>query len=274
MRRLPSTLALMWLAGIVAISLLVPILSHRSPLQPIAGPLLSPAIYPPLGTDSLGRDLWIRMAIGGRLSLGLAAGAACLAVATGTAIGLLAAVLGGTCDRVLVWGANMLLAIPGLLLAMLLVATMGPGVSAIVLAVGMGGAPGYARLARAVFLQVQGESFIASARALGGSRWWVAWHHLLPNAMPQLTSFAATFFAWSFAGTTTLTFLGFSGDPAMPEWGAMLNAARLDLIQAPWAAAWPALAISLTILAVHQLADSAGLRLPDKPAELTEMTEV
>jgi peptide/nickel transport system permease protein len=274
MHRLPSSLALAWLAAILAVSLLVPAMSQQSALQPEAGPLLSPAAHPPMGTDALGRDLWIRMALGGRLSLGLASGAACLTIMAGTVIGLLAAVLGGTCDRLLVWGANVMLAIPGLLLAMLLVATMGPGLTAIVLAVGIGGAPGFARLARSVFVQIQRESFIASARALGGDRWWVAWRHLLPNALPQLLSFAATFFAWSFAGTTTLTFLGLSGNPAMPEWGAMLNAARLDLIQAPWEAAWPALAISLTILAVHQLADGARPASPANPFKLTEQTKV
>jgi glutathione transport system permease protein len=93
---------------------------------------------------------------------------------------------------------------------------------------------------------------------MGGDMAWIAGRHVIPNAQPQLLSLMATYYAWSLLGVVTLSFLGLGGDPSIPEWGAMLNAGRADLIGAPWAALWPALAISLTVLSVHALADRSG----------------
>jgi peptide/nickel transport system permease protein len=159
------------------------------------------------------------------------------------------------------WLGNVLLAIPGLLLAMLLVASLGPGLPAVVLAVGIGGVPGYARLTRTLASQLLRDGYVSAARSLGAGRGWIALRHLLPNSLPQLIPLATTHFAWALLGTTTLTFLGLAGDPAIPEWGALLNASRAHLLEAPWAALWPGLAISLTILSVH----AWGRRLAERP---------
>ena len=261
-RRVPIVLPGVWLALVVALSLLAPVLARHDPLQPVADPLSSPSAGAPLGTDSLGRDLFSRMLFGGRLSLGASILAVSLTILAGGVAGLAAAMAGGWADRAIVWIANSALAIPGLLLAMLLVAAMGPGFPAVVLAVGVGGAPGFARLARSVFLQVKQDRFIEAAAALGADPLWVASRHILPNSRPQLVSIMATHYAWALMGTITLTFLGLGGDPSVPEWGAMLNAGRVDLIGAPWAALWPALAISLTVLSVHAIADSIGRSSP------------
>jgi peptide/nickel transport system permease protein len=153
----------------------------------------------------------------------------------------------------IVWLSNSLLAIPGLILAMLLVAAMGPRLLTVILAVGFGGAPGFVRLSRTIFLQIRGQNYVTASIALGANRTWIAGHHILPNAKNQLLSLATTHYAWAFMGTTTLTFLGLAGDPSIPEWGVMLNAGRAHLIDAPWLAIWPGCAISLTILAVHRL---------------------
>jgi ABC-type dipeptide/oligopeptide/nickel transport system permease subunit len=241
------------LGGVVLLSLLAPLLTAHDPLQPIAPSVSPPSFLAPLGTDTLGRDLWARLAYGGRLSLGASLVAASLMVSLGGVAGLLAASFGGWLERAILWSANATLAIPGLLLAMLLVAALGPGLPTVVLAVGLSGAPGFARMARTVFLQLQETSYVASSAALGAGNGWIALHHLLPNARSHLLSLATTHFAWSFMGTTTLTFLGFGGDPSSPEWGTMLNAGRAYLVEAPWLALWPGLAISLTILAVHSL---------------------
>jgi peptide/nickel transport system permease protein len=248
----------LWLAVVILASLAAPFLARASPLQPIADPLTPPSSHAPLGTDALGRDLWARLIYGGRVSLGASFLALALTIVVGGVAGMAAALAGGWSDRVIVWGADSALAIPGLLLALLLVAAVGPGVPALVVAVGLGGAPGFTRLTRSVFLQVKQDGFVTAAAAMGADLSWIASRHVLPNAQPQLLSLVATHFAWALMGVITLSFLGLGGDPTIPEWGAMLNAGRADLVGAPWAALWPALAICLTVLSVHALAHRIG----------------
>lgn len=244
-------LALLWLGLVLAGALLAPALAPEGPFQPSGPPLAAPGPASPLGTDHLGRDLFARLLFGSRLSLGASAAASLITVLIGGLSGLAAALWGGAFDRLFRWSTNVMLAIPGLLLAMLLVAALGPGLTAVVLAVGIGGIPGYARITRAHAAQLLQDGYIAAARSLGAGRSWIALRHLLPNSLPQLIPLATTHYAWALLGITTLTFLGMAGDPASPEWGALLDASRAHLLQAPWAALWPALAISLTILSVH-----------------------
>jgi peptide/nickel transport system permease protein len=163
--------------------------------------------------------------------------------------------IGGGIDRTLLWLVNSMLAIPGLLFAMLFVAAMGPGLMPVMLSVGIGGIPGFARLTRTTTLQIQEETYIEAARALGASPLTIAFRHILPNAMRTLASFATTYFAWALLGTTTLTFLGLAGEPSLPEWGAMLNESRVYLVEAPWIAFWPALLLGLTMFSIHTLSE-------------------
>ena len=255
-------LALAWLAMVLIGALLAPSLAPEGPFQPVGSPLSPPGGPQLLGTDHLGRDLLARMLFGGRLSLGASAAASLLTVLLGGSLGLAAALLGGVFDAGFRWLANVLLAIPGLLLAMLLVAGLGPGLPAVVLAVGIGGVPGYARLTRSYALQLLQDGYVGAARSLGAGGGWIALRHLLPNSLPQLIPLATTHFAWALLGITTLTFVGMAGDPSIPEWGVLLNASRAHLLDAPWGALWPGLAISLTILSVHawghRLADLRG----------------
>jgi peptide/nickel transport system permease protein len=153
---------------------------------------------------------------------------------------------------------NIMLAIPGLLLAMLLVAGLSPSLRAVILAVGIGGTPGFARLARTVLVQLRQADYIVASETLGANWLWKTSRHLLPNARPQLLALGTIHFAWSLLSTTTLTFLGLAGDPSLPEWGSMLNASRTHLAEAPWLAFLPGMLISLTILAVHELGRRMG----------------
>lgn len=251
--RLGESLALAWWLIVIVVAVLAPWVARHSPTQPVAPPLAPPTTGMWLGADDLGRDVWSRMVWGSRVSLGAAVSAASLTVLLGGTVGLAAAVLRGWVERVSLWLANAMLAVPGLLLALVLVAGLGPGLPAVILAVGLGGAPGYARLARTAFLQVSEEGYVVAARALGASRPHIALHHLVPNASAALLSMATVHVAWSFMGTTTLTFLGLAGDPSIPEWGAMLNAGRAVLTTTPWPALIPGLAISLTILSTYSI---------------------
>lgn len=256
-RYFPLLLSSGWLFTVLLASIAAPVISDGNPLQPVASPLSTPLQHSPLGTDALGRDIWTRMLYGGRLSPVASLLATLITVGVGMFAGLVASSFGGWTDRAIVWLANSMLSIPGLLLAMLLVAAMGPGLQTITLAVGIGGAPGFARLARTLFMGLRERDYITASEALGGGRSWIAIHHLLPNALKQLISLATTHYAWAFMGTTTLTFLGLAGDPSIPEWGVMLDAGRAHLVDAPWLALYPGLAISFTIMAVH----SIGARL-------------
>lgn len=252
-RHLSVIFSLGWLMLVFGVSVLVPLISDTNPRQPVSEPLQSPTQHPPLGTDALGRDVWTRIVHGGRISPGASLVAMLVTVIVGGILGLVASSLEGWPDRVIVWLTNSTLAIPGLLLAMLLVAAMGPRLLTVILAVGFGGAPGFVRLARTIFLQIREQNYVTASIALGANRAWIAGHHILPNAKGQLLSLATTHYAWAFMGTTTLTFLGLAGDPSIPEWGVMLNAGRAHLIDAPWLAILPGCAISFTILAVHRL---------------------
>lgn len=251
-----KTLCILWLAAMVLMALIAPIISSADPYTPIGSPLQSPRDHPPLGTDALGRDFFARITHGARLSLSIPLLATLLTVLIGTTVSLTAIVVGGLSDRIILALTNAALAIPGLLLAMLLVAGFGPGIPTVVIAVGLGGIPGFVRLSRSIFLGIKEMGYIDAAYALGASRTRVALAHLLPNAAPQLFSLATTHFAWAFMGTTTLTFLGLSGDPSVPEWGAMLNSGRMHLIQAPWLTIIPGILISLTILTIHYLGEN------------------
>ncbi|MGD8864810.1 MAG: ABC transporter permease, partial [Anaerolineales bacterium] len=171
----------------------------------------------------------------------------------GASLGLLAVLYPHWIDSIILTFSNAALAIPGLLLAMLFVAAMGPGYLTVILAIGLGGAPGFVRLSRSVFAQISGEGYVEVARALGASKFRIAFKHILLNAIGPLTSLCTTYFAWAFMGITTLTFLGLAGDPSIPEWGAMMNSGRAYLIQAPWLALIPGTLISITILAVHHI---------------------
>jgi peptide/nickel transport system permease protein len=253
-----TRLALAWLLIIGGAAMLAPVLSTRPPRDPSAASLLKPSSEHPLGTDPLGRDVWSRLIHGGRLSLGIPLLALTLTLGVGGLAGIVAVVGGPILDRLILWGANALLSIPGLLLAMLLLAGLGPGIWTVVLAVGLAGAPGFARLSRSVLLLIRSQNYVEAAVALGGGPAWIAWAHLLPNAASQLASLAATHYAWSFLGTTTLTFLGLGGDPSLAEWGAMLNAGRSYLVETPRLALLPGGLITLTILAAQTLGDWLG----------------
>jgi peptide/nickel transport system permease protein len=252
-RDLPALLSAGWLFIVCIVSITAPVISNNNPYQPVAEPLTPPSQHFILGTDALGRDVWTRLAYGARLNPGASLLAAAITVVIGGLSGLIAASMGGWLERTIMWITNAMLAIPGLLLAMLFVAAMGPGLPTVILAVGFGGVPGFTRLARTIFHQFRERGYVPAAVALGAGRSWVALHHILPNAQSQLLSLATTQFAWAFMGTTTLTFLGLAGDPSIPEWGSMLNTGRAHLIDAPWLALFPGLAISLTILAVQSL---------------------
>lgn len=252
LRGLPI-LSILWLILISIVAVGAPVLAPLNPEQPLGPALSHPAQASFLGTDALGRDLLSRLIFGARFSLSIALLASGITISVGTIFGLTAAAFPGLFDRIMLWISNTLLAIPGLLLAMLVVARIGTGPASVVLAIGIGGVPGFIRLSRTLFIQIRSQEFVSSAAALGASKLWIARFHILPNAGSRYFSLATIHVAWAFLGATSLTFLGFAGDPSIPEWGSMLNVGRIYLNQAPHLAILPGFAISATILAIQGL---------------------
>jgi peptide/nickel transport system permease protein len=171
--------------------------------------------------------------------------------APGVGAGLVAGYMGGLWDAWLMRGVDVLLALPQLLIALVVVSVLGSGPWSVGLAVGLAGVAGFARLARAAVRQVREQDYVWAAEALGLSPVQVAARHVLPNAGGALAAYATIHFAWAILNTATLTFLGFGGSPAAPDWGAMLNDGRAYLIAAPWLSAAPGAAITLTVLAAN-----------------------
>jgi peptide/nickel transport system permease protein len=154
--------------------------------------------------------------------------------------------------------SNAALAIPGLLLAMILIAGMGPGITTIVLAVGLGGVPGFTRMSRAVFRELTEAGYVLAAQAVGTSQIRIIRSHIFPNSLRKLAPVGTINFAWAILGITTLTFLGLAGDPSIPEWGVMLNDGRGYLFEAPWLVLLPGILISTTVIVVHALGKRIG----------------
>jgi ABC-type dipeptide/oligopeptide/nickel transport system permease subunit len=245
--------SLLWLSIVVLICIFAPFLTRYDPHQPVGPPLSLPNAQWIFGTDALGRDIWTRIVYGARLSLSASILSALLSIILGAIVGVISSSSPHWIDRFMMWFSNALLSIPGLLLAMILVAGLGPGLLTVTLAVGISGIPSFARISRTIFLQTNSQRYIQSARALGGGRLWIIRYHLIPNAFSQLLSFATVQVAWAFLGITTLTFLGMAGDPSTPEWGAMLNSGRLHLVEFPLLAILSGGAITLTIMSIHNL---------------------
>lgn len=248
--------ALLWLVVIGMGTLLAPVIAPQGPyaVEP-ARALLPPGPGGVLGTDFLGRSVLARLLWGGRWTLAIGGSALILAVGLGLPVGLAAGSLGGWVDILLMRLVDGLLAFPGLLLAMAVVAVLGTGVGPVAVAVGLAAFPPYARLARSVTREVRAQPYILAARAVGCSPLRIAVRYILLNATPSLVAFAATQLGWILLNGAALNFLGLGAPPGAPEWGAMLAEGRRYLRGAPWASGFPGLALSSMMLAANLVGD-------------------
>jgi peptide/nickel transport system permease protein len=256
LRQPAALLALAWLALAGLCAGLAPILAPGGPLAADADHiLLPPGADWPLGTDALGRDVLARLLWGGRWTLGMGLISLAVTVGLGLPVGLLAGVLGGWVEAALMRVVDALLAFPGLLLAMAVVALMGHGMGAVAVAVGLAAAPAYARVTRSAVLEVRVQPYVEAARSVGCSEWRIMLRHVLPNTAVSLVAFAATQLGWVLLNGTALNFLGLGVQPGTPEWGVMLADGRGYLRQAAWASTFPGLALTLTVLAANLVGD-------------------
>jgi peptide/nickel transport system permease protein len=209
-----------------------------------------PSAEHPFGTDQLGRDAFSRVIHGARLSLGMGFGATVIGLVAGLVIGLVAGLSRGVADRVLSRIIDVLYAFPEMLLAIIAVAVLGPGFTTLLVALGIGSIPSYARVLRAQVIQVRGSGFVESAVALGTRPAVIAWRHVLPNAVGPALVLATIGVGTAIIFGSALSFVGLGAQPPTPEWGLMLSDSRNYLTLAPWLALWPGVFLAATVVSV------------------------
>lgn len=208
------------------------------------------------GVDALGRDIFSRILSGARISLAAGVFSVLLGGLIGTLLGLLAGYYEGWWDRVVMRISDVLFAFPGILLAIGIVAIMGNGMANVIIAVAIFSIPAFARLVRGNTLVLKHLTYIEAARSIGASNGTIIFRHILPGTISSIVVYCTMRIGTSIITAASLSFLGLGAQPPTPEWGAMLNEARADMVIAPHVAIFPSLAIFLTVLAFNLLGDS------------------
>jgi peptide/nickel transport system permease protein len=251
--------------GLVVIVLLI--------LAALAAPLIAP--YDPvatswtairkapslahwMGTDENGRDVLSRVVWGARASLLAGVVSVAIAAGIGVPLGLVAGFVGGVTDAVIGRLVDAMLACPFLILAIALAAFLGPALTNAMIAIGVTAAPVFVRVSRGATLDAAGQEYVEAARALGNPAWRVMLRHIAPNILPPVLVQGTLAIATAIIAEASLSFLGLGQQPPAPSWGSMLNSAQRFLVQAPWLAIFPGIAIFLAVLSFNLLGD--GLR--------------
>jgi len=258
-RRKGALLALGVIAIFVAAAVFAPLISPYAPdLQTWSAVRKPPSALHWFGTDDVGRDVLARVIYGARASLLAGVISVSIALLVGVPIGLLSGYLGGFIDALFSRITDALLACPFLILAIALAAFLGPSLGNAMIAIGITTTPIFVRLTRGQVMAVKVEDYVEAARAVGNPHWRIALVHILPNILPALLVQATLSIAAAIIAEAALSFLGLGQQPPAPSWGSMLNAAQRFLVNAPWMAIWPGLAIFLTVLSFNLVGD--GLR--------------
>jgi peptide/nickel transport system permease protein len=239
-------------------------------LGAIFGPALSPyaydaqvlkeAFHPPsaahlLGTDEFGRDLLTRLLQGARTSLAVSSISILISVLAGLAIGAAAGYFGGLFDRIVTAVVDLTWSFPEILIALILVAIIGPGVSGTMAAIGVAYLAQFARLARAQIMTLKGETYIEASRSLGAGHVHLLFRHLIPNALAPVLVSAMLATGDAIILEATLGFFGLGAQPPMPSWGSMMSSGSALLFKAPWIIIFPGVAVASTVIAINLFGD-------------------
>jgi len=252
----------------IGVALLAHVIAPCDPLKnDLSQTLLRPNSTFLLGTDELGRDILSRLIFGARLSLIEGIVSVLLAMMIGVPIGVFSGYAGGKLDTILMRLIDILLAFPGVLLAVAIISILGPSLTNAMISVGIYTVPIFARLARGSTLSVKEEPYIEACRAIGISNFQILCRHVFPNISPHLFVMATLRVGISILTAASLSFLGLGAQPPSPEWGAMLSNGRNYLLVAPHLAIFPGLAIILLVLGINLLQDGLRLALDPKMRE-------
>lgn len=248
------------IAILVVFSVLAILAPHIAPYDPYEARMLESMLPPSaehwLGTDLSGRDILSRILHGARVSLLIGVFAVAISASIGTAIGLASGYYGGRFDNIVMRLIDVMMAFPGILLAMSIVAVLGTGLVNVIIAVGIGGITEFARISRGSVLSIKEEVYVDAARSTGCSDLRIMFRHVLPNAFPPILVLASMSYGWALLSATGLSFLGLGAAPPAAEWGAMLSDGRNVMWDAPWAAIFPGIAILFIVLSSNLLGDA------------------
>ncbi len=253
-------------AGLIVLIILVALLApNLAPHDPYAQNLAS-NLDPPgrtylLGTDFQGRDILSRVIFGTRVSLSVALMAVTLGMTTGTTLGIVSGYCGGWVDELLMRMVDILLSFPYFLMALLIVAILGPSLRNAMIAIGIAIMPQNARLIRGCILSVRERDFILAARTIGSGGLRIMFRHLLPNTMGPLSVFVTLKIPTAILSEAALSFLGLGAQPPTASWGVMASQGREFLLVAPWMVVFPGLAIVMTAMAFNLLGDGLTIAL-------------
>jgi len=251
-----ETIGALMVLSLVIVAICAPALAPYNPTRAVAptfGNPAPPSAAFPLGTDELGRDVLSRIIFGARISLTVGVSAVAVELLIGVAIGLAAGFFGGPIDFILMRFTDVMLTLPGLLLAMALVTVLRPSLLSILLVIGLVSWTSVARVVRAEALSVRGRDFVIAAQALGAPARRMILRHVLPNLLPIIVVMAALGTSGTLLLDAGLSFLGLGVPPPTPSWGRMIEEATIYFRTAPWLATFPGLAIFYAVMSFNLL---------------------
>jgi len=244
---------------VVASAVLAPSIAPYDPIdQEFTSQLRPPSTTHLFGTDEFGRDIFSRVVFGARIALNIGVLADAIATVLGILFGVVAGYVGGRLDALVTRIIDVVLAFPYLLLAMIVVAILGPGLTNAMIAIAIVYTPQFARVVRGVVLSVKEQDFVEAARAMGSGPTRILARYVLPNIVSPVIVMATLTVGFMIVETAGLSFLGLGASPPAPEWGSMLATGRSYMLAAPWITTFPGLAILVTVVAFNLVGD--GLR--------------
>ena len=243
---------------IILISVFAPLVCHGvDPTEgELADAIMAPSSEHPFGTDKMGRDIFARVIYGSRTSLISTFSLVLTIFVVGTFLGILGGYFGGVVDAVIMRIADMMIAFPGLVLAIAVAGLLGASTKNAIIAISVVSWPKYARLARSLVMKIRHTDFVAAAQVTGSRTPYMLWKYMLPNTITTLVITAATDIGSMMMELAALSFLGFGAQPPTPEWGSMLNEGRNFMQSAPWMMIYPGLAIFITVVIFNMLGDN------------------
>lgn len=248
---------LIYVVIVILTAILAPEIAPYDPTAPATTAMMQgPSWAHLLGTDQMGRDTLSRLIWGSRVTIVVGAFAVVIGLGLGTIIGVLAGFLGRWVDNLFMRVMDIMLAIPGILLALAIVAILGPSLTNAMIAIGIGATPSIARLIRSSVLSVKSTDYVLASRMTGARGQWIMVRHVLPNILSTLVVYGALSLGGAILDTSGLSFIGLGAQPPTPEWGTMLGDAQGYLAQAWWLATFPGLAITLLVLSINLLGDA------------------